>query len=156
MKAMRLAFLINVLRPRNLFAKYVLSFVGVVVFVLASSAAIETYFIYRETITSLVHAQEEQAIAAAKSINQYLPNLERSISWATRASSTTTDQRLADYNQLLRTTPAIAEVALLDGVGQETLRVSRDRTSIGSNSDLSRNPAFLAIKAGRGESWFGT
>jgi signal transduction histidine kinase/HAMP domain-containing protein len=155
MKAMRLAFLINMLRPRNLFAKYVLSFVGVVVFVLASSAAIETYFIYRETITSLVHTQEEKAIAAAKAINQYLPNLERSISWATRASSTTTDQRLADYNQLLRTTPAIAEVALLDATGQEALRVSRTRTSIGSNSDLSRSAAFLGVKAGHGESWFG-
>jgi signal transduction histidine kinase/HAMP domain-containing protein len=155
MKAMRLAFLINMLRPRNLFAKYILSFVGVVVFVLASSATIETYFIYRETITSLVHTQEEKAIAAAKAINQYLPNLERSISWATRASSTTTDQRLADYNQLLRTTPAIAEVALLDATGQEALRVSRARTSIGSNSDLSRSAAFLGVKAGHGESWFG-
>jgi hypothetical protein len=80
------AFLINMLRPRNLFAKYVLSFVGVVVFVLASSAAIETYFIYRETITSLVHTQEEKAIAAAKAINQYLPNLERSLSWATTSA----------------------------------------------------------------------
>jgi signal transduction histidine kinase len=145
-----------VLRPRNLFGKYVLSFVGVVVFVLASSGAIETYFIYRETITSLTRTQEEKAIAAARAINQYLPDLERSISWATRASSNTTEQRLADYKQLLRTTPSIAEVTLLDGAGQETLRVSRDRTSIGSNSDLSRNPAFLAIKAGRGESWFGT
>jgi signal transduction histidine kinase/HAMP domain-containing protein len=150
-----LAFLINMLRPRNLFAKYVLSFVGVVVFVLASSAAIETYFIYRETITALVHTQEEKAIAAAKSINQYLPNLERSISWATRASSTTTDQRLADYQQLLRTTPAIAEVALLDATGQEALRVSRSRTSIASNADLSRSPAFLGVKGGHGESWFG-
>jgi signal transduction histidine kinase len=104
---------------------------------------------------SLVRTQEEKAIAAAKSVDQYLPDLERSISWATRASSTTTEQRLADYKQLLRTTPSIVEVALLDGTGQEALRLSRDRTSIGSNSDLSRNPAFLGVKAGRGESWFG-
>jgi hypothetical protein len=42
MPAVRLGWLSNVLRPRTLFGKYVLSFVGVVVFVLASSGAIVT------------------------------------------------------------------------------------------------------------------
>lgn len=150
---MRLLSPLNRLRPKNLFGKYVLSFVGLVVFVLASSGAIETYFIYRETVNTLVHTQSQKAEAAAASIEQYLTDLQRNISWATRASSTTIELRRADYQQLLRTTPAIAEVFLLDGTGHEVLRVSREHVAIGSNADYSKHEAFL--KASGGKSWAG-
>jgi signal transduction histidine kinase len=150
---MRLPWLLDRLRPKNLFGKYVLSFVGLVIFVLASSGAIETYFLYRETVTSLVHTQAEKADAAAASIEQSISDLERNISWATRASSNTIDLRRSDYQQLLRTNPAVAEVFLLDGSGHEALRVSRDRVSAGSNADYSKHPAFLNATGGR--SWFG-
>jgi signal transduction histidine kinase len=150
---MRLPWLLDRLRPKNLFGKYVLSFVGLVVFVLASSGAIETYFLYRETVTSLVHTQAEKAAAAAASIAQSISDLERNISWATRASSSTIDLRRSDYQQLLRTNPAVAEVSLLDGFGHQALRVSRDRVIAGSNADDSKQPAFL--NATGGQSWFG-
>ncbi len=140
---MRLPWLLDRLRPKNLFGKYILAFVGLVVFVLAASGAIETYFIYRETVTSLVHTQSQKAEAAASAIEQYVSDLQRNISWATRASSNTIDLRRADYQQLLRTTPAIAQVSLLDGSGHEVLRVSRDGASAGSNADFSKSPAFL-------------
>src|SRR5437588_8202368 len=136
---MRLPRLLNWLRPKNLFGKYVLSFVGLVIFVLASSGAIETYFIYRETVNSLVRTQSEKADGAASWIEQFLSDLERTISWATRASSNTIDLRRGDYQQLLRTTPAVAELFLLDGSGREQLRVSRDRAIAGSNADYSKS-----------------
>jgi signal transduction histidine kinase len=150
---MRLPWLLDRLRPKNLFGKYVLSFVGLVIFVLALSGAIETYFLYRETVTSLVHAQAEKADAAAASIEQSIADLERNISWATRASSTTIDLRRSDYQQVLRTSQAVAEVSLLDGSGHEQLRVSRDNVAVGSNADYSKSPAFLNATGGR--SWVG-
>jgi signal transduction histidine kinase len=140
---MRLPWLLDRLRPKNLFGKYILAFVGLVVFVLAASGAIETYFIYRETVTSLVQTQSQKAEAAASAIEQYITDLQRNISWATRASSNTVELRRADYQQLLRTTPAIAQVFLLDGSGHEVLRVSRDGTRVGSNADFSKSPAYL-------------
>jgi signal transduction histidine kinase len=150
---MRLPWLVDRLRPKNLFGKYVLSFVGLVIFVLALSGAIETYFLYRETVTSLVHAQAEKADAAAASIERSIADLERNISWATRASSTTIDLRRSDYQQVLRTSQAVAEVSLLDGSGHEQLRVSRDNVAVGSNADYSKSPAFLNATGGR--SWLG-
>jgi signal transduction histidine kinase len=149
---MRLPWPLDRLRPKNLFGKYVLSFVGLVIFVLASSGAIETYFLYRETVTSLVHTQAEKADAAAASTAQSISDLERNISWATRASSNTIDLRRNDYQQLLRTNPAVAEVFLLDESGHETLRVSRARVTAGSNADYSRDPEFLNARGG--QSWF--
>jgi signal transduction histidine kinase len=150
---MRLPRLLDWLRPKNLFGKYVLSFVGLVIFVLASSGAIETYFIYRETVNSLVRTQSEKADGAASWIEQFLSDLERTISWATRASSNTIDLRRGDYQQLLRTTPAVAELFLLDGSGREQLRVSRDRAIAGSNADYSKSPVFSG--AASSQSWFG-
>jgi signal transduction histidine kinase len=150
---MRLPWLLDRLRPKNLFGKYVLSFVGLVIFVLASSGAIETYFLYRETVTSLVHTQAEKADAAAASIEQSIADLERNIGWATRASSTTMDLRRTDYQQVLRTSPAVAEVLLLDGSGREQLRVARDNVTVASNADYSKSPAFLNATGGR--SWVG-
>jgi hypothetical protein len=43
----------NWFREGGLFAKYVMSLVGLVVFVLAVNGAIETWFIYRETQSTL-------------------------------------------------------------------------------------------------------
>jgi signal transduction histidine kinase len=124
-----------------------------VIFVLVCSGIIETYFIYRETVMSLVHAQEEKATAEAVLIQQHILDLQRSISWATRASSATIELRLADYEQLLRTSPSIAEVVLLDGTGHEALRVSRDARTLGSNADKSQSPAYLGTRSG--QSWLG-
>src|SRR5947209_513718 len=149
---MRLPRLLDWLRPKNLFGKYVLSFVGLVIFVLASSGAIETYFIYRETVNSLVHTQSEKADGAASWIEQFLSELERTISWATRASSDTLDLRRADYQQLLKNTPAISELFFLDGSGREQLRVTRERVTVGSHADYSKSPVFLNAA---GKSWFG-
>jgi signal transduction histidine kinase len=150
---MRLPWHLHWLTPKHLFAKYVLSFVGLVIFVLAASGVVETYFLYRETVTSLVRRQAEKADAASSSIEQSFADLERNISWATRASSNTIDLRRSDYQQLLRTNAAVAGVVLLDGSGHEALRLSRDYASVGSNADYSKHPGFLSGSNGR--SWFG-
>ncbi len=92
---------------RSLFGKYVVSFVGLVVLVLVVNGGLETWFIYRETTQLSAKAQSERAEATARRIEQFVSEIERQISWATRASATTVEQRRSDYALLLQQVPAI-------------------------------------------------
>jgi class 3 adenylate cyclase/HAMP domain-containing protein len=126
----------------GLFAKYVTALVGLVVFVLAVNGATETWISYRATKSGLTDAMGEKAEATARRIEQAIENLERQISWVTRASAVTIDQHRADYAQLLNQVPPVNQLSLLDGYGRERLRLSRTSISIGSNVDYSRDFRF--------------
>ncbi len=126
----------------GLFAKYVTALVGLVVFVLAVNGAIETGISYRATKTTLTDAMGEKAEATARRIEQSVADLERQISWVTRASAVTLDQHRADYAQLLNQVPAVFQLSLLDGYGREQLKLSRTAISIGSKADFSRDVRF--------------
>jgi class 3 adenylate cyclase/HAMP domain-containing protein len=126
----------------GLFAKYVMALVGLVVFVLAVNGAIETWINYRATKATLTDAMGEKAEATARRIEQSIAELERQISWVTRASAVTTDQHRADYAQLLNQVPAVSQLSLLDGYGREQLRVSRTAVLVGSKADFSRDFRF--------------
>ena len=114
-------------RPRTwgLFGKYVVSFVGLVVFVLAVNGALEMYITYRDTTTTLAAQQTQRAEALAQRIDNSISEIERQISWATRASSNTLEQHRTDYGLLLQQVPAIEELAHLDGNGRERIRARR-------------------------------
>ncbi|MEN3349879.1 MAG: hypothetical protein V7632_3514, partial [Bradyrhizobium sp.] len=126
----------------GLFAKYVLALVGLVVFVLAVNGALETWISYRGIKSSLTDAMGEKAAATAKRIEQSISDLERQISWVTRASSNTIELRRADYAQLLGQVPAVNQLTLLSGSGRELLRLSRQTTTFNSNADFSRDLRF--------------
>ena len=132
----------------GLFAKYVMSLVGLVVFVLAVNGATETWISYRATKTTLIDAMSEKAEATARRIEQSISELERQISWVTRASAktysgaVTLEQRHADYVQLLNQVPAVSQLTLLDQNGREQLRLSRTKIFVGTNADLSRDVSF--------------
>src|SRR4051812_37058003 len=96
---------IDAFRPTGLFGKYVLAFVGLVVVVLAVNGGLETWFTYVDTTELLAQTQSEKAEATASRIQQFVSDLERQISWATRASATTIEQRRSDYTQLLQQAP---------------------------------------------------
>ena len=132
----------NSFRGRGLFAKYVFSLVGLVLFVLAVNSAIETYFIYRDTQSTLVGAMAEKAEATVMRIQHFMDETERQISWVTRASSTTMEQRRADYLLLLRQVPAVSQIFQIDGEGREQLRMNRSTVSVGSGEDFSRATGF--------------
>ena len=139
-------------RPRSLFGKYVTSFVEVVVLVLAVNGGLETWFTYRQTTELLAKAQSEKAEATARRIEQSVSEIERQISWATRASATTLDQRRSDYALLLQQVPAVDRVIQLDGTGKELLRLTRSEVVIASDIDYSGDSRF---KAAQGRSvWF--
>src|SRR5216683_2906265 len=122
----------------GLFAKYVVSLVGLVVFVLAVNGAMETWISYRATKTTLTDAMTEKAEATAKRIDQSISELERQISWVTRASQDTQEKRRADYVQLLNQVPAVVRLSLLNGEGREQLRLSRTTVLTNSGMDYSR------------------
>jgi signal transduction histidine kinase len=126
----------------GLFGKYVLSFVGLIVLLLVLNGGLETWFMYRDTTDLLTKAQSEKAESTARRIEQFVSEIERQISWATRASSTTVEQRRADYALLLQQVPAIDRVVQLDGSGKEQLRLTRRELVLGSGIDYSGNPRF--------------
>ncbi|HJZ22381.1 MAG TPA: GAF domain-containing protein, partial [Bradyrhizobium sp.] len=126
----------------GLFAKYVMALVGLVVFVLAVNGALETWISYRATRTTLTDAMSEKAEATAKRVQQSLSDLERQISWVTRASADTIDKHRVDFTQLLNSVPSVSQLSLLSGQGREQLRMSRGETLIDSKVDVSRDPRF--------------
>ena len=136
----------------GLFAKYVVALVGLVVFVLAVNGAIETWITYRGIKSSLNDGMSEKAEATAKRIQQSLSELERQISWVTRASSNTTELRRADYVQLLRQVPQVTQLSLLNPQGREQIRMTRYTVTLESNADFSRD-ARLTETISRGTSF---
>jgi class 3 adenylate cyclase/HAMP domain-containing protein len=131
----------------GLFAKYVISLVGLVVFVLAVNGATETWISYRATKTTLTDAMSEKADATAKRIDQSIFELERQISWVTRASVVTLEQRRSDYAQLLNQISAVSQLSQLNGQGRELLRLSRKEIAVNSNADFSKDPRFTETEA---------
>lgn len=123
----------------GLFAKYVVSLVGLVVFVLAVNGAMETWISYRATKTQLTGGLEDKAQGAARRIEQSISELERQISWVTTASRDTLEKRRADYGQLLHQVSVVNQLFQLNGEGREVLRVSRQSAITGGNADLSRD-----------------
>ena len=81
----------------------------------------------------------EKAEATAKRIQQSLSDLERQITWVTRASSDTPRQRRDDYAQLLRQVPQVNQLSLLNAQGREQLRMTRQTVTLDSNVDFSRD-----------------
>jgi TIR domain len=101
---------------------------------------------------SVLKFQMQNGETAARFIDQFLEEIERQISWVTRASVNTLDQRRADYTQTLQRTPAVDELVMLDGQGREQLRVSRFDVAVNRGSDYSHEPWFVhAIAQG---SWW--
>ena len=137
----------------GLFAKYVVSLVGLVVFVLAVNGAMETWISYRGTRVALVEAMGEKADATARRIEQSIFELERQISWVTRASATaanldrTMQQRRADYAQLLNQLPAVSQLSFLSGAGRELLRMSRTQVVTDGDADFARDVRFIETNA---------
>src|SRR5450432_1662119 len=132
----------------GLFAKYVISLVGLVVFVLAVNGALETWISYRGTKTTLTDAMGEKAEATARRIEQSVSELERQINGVTRAYSQRLEQHHADYVQLLNQVPAVNQLSWIDGNGREQLRLSRTKVVVGgSRTDFSRDPRFIETLA---------
>jgi len=145
-------------RRAGLFQKYFAFIVLLVSGGLVASGAIGLYFSYQETRNSLVSLQREKALTASVRIEHFLRDIEGQLGWTALphvdASRDAAENRRIDFNKLLRQSPAVTEVAHLDGQGREQLVVSRlamNRERAGT--DLSADPRF--VEARKGKSWFG-
>ncbi|MDX1485329.1 MAG: ATP-binding protein [Alphaproteobacteria bacterium] len=135
----------------RLFRKFAIMFVGLVGSVLVASGAMQAYFSYQENTDMLVRLQREKAVGAATVIKQFTQEIENQIAWSMHASFLPAGQALAqrriDFLRLLRQSPAITEISLLDASGKEQLKISRlSMDVIGSGKDFSADPKFTAVK----------
>lgn len=133
--------IIGVLREGP-FAKYAVALIGLVVLVLAINGATEAWINYRAT-----DAMSEKAETTAKRIEQQVSELARQLSWVTRASVVTLEERRKDYAQLLNHVAPIRELSQFNGQGRERLRQSRTAISLSSGTDFSRDPRFTETLA---------
>src|SRR5215471_9131221 len=139
----------SIVRSR-LFFKYTLLFVTVVVLALVASGGFEVKFSYLEHKNSLIGIQEQQAVAAADKIEEFITQIESQVGWTTQLPWTdgTLDQRRFDALRLLRQVPAITELAQIDAAGREQLKVSRlTMDVVGSGIDYSHKPEFTQAVA---------
>ena len=139
----------SIVRSR-LFFKYTLLFVTVVVLALVANGLFEIYFSYQEHKSSLISIQEQQAVAAADKIEEFITQIESQVGWTTQLPWTdgTLDQRRFDALRLLRQVPAITELAQIDAAGHEQLKVSRlTMDVVGSGIDYSQKPEFTQAVA---------
>jgi signal transduction histidine kinase len=139
----------SIVRSR-LFIKYTVLFVAVVVLALLANGGFEVIFSYQEHKGSLISIQQQQAVAAADKIEEFITQIESQVGWTTQLPWTdgTLDQRRFDALRLLRQVPAITELAQIDAAGHEQLKVSRlTMDVVGSGIDYSNKPEFTQAVA---------
>jgi signal transduction histidine kinase len=139
----------SIVRSR-LFIKYTVLFVAVVVLALLANGGFEVWFSYQEHKGSLISIQQQQALAAADKIEEFITQIESQVGWTTQLPWTdgTLDQRRFDALRLLRQVPAITELAQIDAAGHEQLKVSRlTMDVVGSGIDYSNKPEFTQAAA---------
>jgi len=137
----------------RLFRKYATAFVILVSGALLVSGFIEIYYSYQENQRALARVQQEKATAAAGAIRRFLAETERQIRWTLHptwpGAAPTTDRRSEDLDRLLRLAPEITEIAYIDRLGREQIRVSRLTTDVtASQADYSREPQFQQARVG--------
>ena len=140
-------------KRRSLSRKYIAYFVGLVAFVLTASGAVDAWITYRDAKHLLLRAQAERADSAAQRVGQFMAAIERQLSWASRASVTSPEQRLEDYRRILAETPAILSLAQIDRNGKEIATLSRDGGTTGGGEDWTLTAA--AREARQDVAWFG-
>ncbi len=143
------------LRTRTtLFKKYALIFSALIGASLLLSGLLAISYAYQENRLALVKLQREKADAAAARIAQYLFDIEKKIGITNvnnggHGAGAILEQRSQEL-QLLRRTPAINEIALIDRLGKEYLRVARRAPDvIHSGADFSNTELFRTAQSGR-------
>ncbi|WP_406854364.1 adenylate/guanylate cyclase domain-containing protein [Alsobacter sp. KACC 23698] len=144
-------------RPqRGLFRKYLVVLFAAVVIPLTVNGASEAWLGYRDQRARLDQLLGLQATSAAARIEGFLDGLASQLGWLVQLpwSDEPDDRRRTDALRLLRQTPAVVSLTIVDGAGRERLHVSRiglNRTE--SRDDLSAEPAVKGAFAAR--IWYG-
>ena len=129
----------------KLFRKYFVLILSLVSFTLLASSAIGLYFSYQENKAALASLQREKAVAAASRIEQYIGQITRQLEYAALPQLDAGDMELRrlELLKLIRLTPEVTDVALLDASGREQIAESRlGMSTMGSGRDRTGEPAF--------------
>ena len=135
---------------RSLVQKYFVVLFAAVVLPLLASGASEAWFGYLDRMPTLNLRLRAEANAAAARIQDFLDGIPSQMNWTVQAPwGEGLDQRhRIDVLRLMRQTPAIAEVTVVDAEGAERLRVSRTDPDVEmSGVDHSVDPAYLGARA---------
>jgi signal transduction histidine kinase len=96
---------------------------------LLTSGAVELFFRYRESVEGIEALQQEMARGAAFKIQQFLQDIEKTLRTATQTPDIVRAGLTEAYRfyltRLLKSTPAITTVVVLDTDGRERLKASR-------------------------------
>jgi adenylate cyclase len=137
------------MRSQSLFRKYLLTLVALLSVILISSAAINVYFSFQANKDALLSLQKKEALIASATIGRFIAEVVRQIQLTTEIQSgMEADESKNELYRLFRQVPAITDASYLDSSGREQVRVSRlDLDVIGSQTDFSRDPRFVAAKS---------
>lgn len=138
--------------PSTLFGKLLLAFATLVVVPFALYSGVNIWFAYDEQRAALAQVQRSSAQIAAQRITQFVKEIEGQLAWTTLVPlrSGTLDARRLDALRVLRQSPAIVDLALVDEQGRERVSVSRvslDRLDTGIDRSMER--AFAGALAER-------
>jgi signal transduction histidine kinase/CheY-like chemotaxis protein len=127
-------------------------FIVVVCIALMANGIVGIWTFYVEQERSIIRLQNQQAVAAAASIGQFIKEIENNLGWTAHLpwSADQLDELRYDGLRLFRQVPAITEIAQLDSAGHEQLRLSRTAVDmIRSGKDFSADPLFIEASARR-------
>ncbi|GEP05519.1 sensor histidine kinase [Methylobacterium oxalidis] len=127
---------------RSLFRKYVLTLVSLVALVLSINAGVETWILYRETVRAVARAQADYAQEAERAVETALGEIERQVSWVTRASAITLEQHRDDYDLLLQQAPGVLALAFVDASGKAQVRTGRPGAGPPAEAPFPTRPGF--------------
>ena len=141
-------------RRGHLFRKYVVIFVFLISGGLLTSGLVEFYISYQQSQAALGRLEREKAVAAAATIEQFIRDIQRQMSWVVQpawtADTANPEQRRDDYLQLLRQVRAVTEVSHFDALGREQVKVSRlGKNVMGSQADFSQEAKYREAKLRR-------
>jgi signal transduction histidine kinase/ActR/RegA family two-component response regulator len=142
--------------PHTLFGKLLLVFATLVVVPFALYSGVNVWFAYDEQRAALGQVQRGSAQIAAQRITQFVKEIETQLAWTTlvplRAGAL--EARRLDALRVLRQSPAIVDLALVDEQGKERVSVSRvslDRLDTGIDRSMER--AFASAQ--REQAYYG-
>lgn len=140
----------------SLFVKVLVAFLAVATVPLAVQGVLGARLAYDQQHAALAELQRAQAVAAAERIAQFVRGIEGQLGWVTQLplGDGSVDAHRDDALRVLRGTPAITDLALVDAGGRERLAVSRlsvNRTG----SDRSRGAERAFVEASARRAYYG-
>ncbi|CAN5391553.1 hypothetical protein BH10PSE6_BH10PSE6_07750 [soil metagenome] len=141
---------------RSLFTKYFCALFAAVVAPLLIAGGSEAWFGYHDQRARLNDLLDAEARLAAVKIQDFIEGIRDQLAWTLQLpwSESTGERRRLDALGLLRQTPAVISLSLVDAAGKERLFVSRiGLNRIDSGSDLAARPAVVGARSDG--IWFG-